>query len=144
MVNELLGIQYNIVKANVTDRRVQNLASYINVDSLRANYKTMDKNKASGIHKVTKEEYEQNLEKNLESLVKRMNKGSYRPKPTRRVYISKKTKGKMSPLGISAYKDKRVENAITQILEQIYEPKFIMRASDSDQIETVIRQEEKS
>lgn len=36
MVNELLGIQYNIAKANVTDRKVQNLASYINVDSLRA------------------------------------------------------------------------------------------------------------
>ena len=44
MVNELLGIQYNIVKANVTDGKVQNLASYINVDSLRAIHKTMDKN----------------------------------------------------------------------------------------------------
>ena len=29
MVNELLGIQYNIAKANRTDRKVQNLASYI-------------------------------------------------------------------------------------------------------------------
>jgi len=34
MVNELLGIQYNIAKANVTDRKVQNLASYININSL--------------------------------------------------------------------------------------------------------------
>ena len=34
------GIQYNIAKANVTDRKVQNLASYINVDSLRAIHKT--------------------------------------------------------------------------------------------------------
>ena len=25
MINELLGIQYNIAKANVTDRKVQNL-----------------------------------------------------------------------------------------------------------------------
>ena len=72
MVNELLGIQYNIAKANVTDRKVQNLASYINVNSLRAIHKTMDKNKASGIDKVTKEEYEQNLEENLEELIKRM------------------------------------------------------------------------
>ena len=69
MVNELLGIQYNIAKANVTDRKVQNLASYINISSLRAIHKTMDKNKASGIDKVTKEEYEQNLEENLENLV---------------------------------------------------------------------------
>lgn len=84
MVNELLGIQYNIAKANRTDRRVQNLAN----------------------------------------LVKRMKNGSYRPNPTRRVYIPKETKGKMRPLGISCYEDKLVENAIAQILEQIYEPKF--------------------
>lgn len=71
MVNELLGIQYNIAKANVTDRKVQNLASYININSLRAIHKTMDKNKASGIDKVTKEKYEQNLEENLENLVEK-------------------------------------------------------------------------
>lgn len=124
MVNELLGIQYNIAKANVTDRKVQNLASYINVNSLRAIHKTMDKNKASGIDRVTKEEYEQNLEENLENLVKRMKNGSYRPNPTRRVYIPKEAKGRMRPLGISSYEDKLVENAIAQILEQIYEPKF--------------------
>ncbi len=106
MVNELLGIQYNIAKANVTDRKVQNLASYINISSLKAIHKTMDKNKASGIDKVTKEEYEQNLEENLEKLVKRMKNGSYRPNPTRRVYIPKETKGKMRPLGISSYEDK--------------------------------------
>ena len=30
----------------------------------------------------------------------------------------------MRPLGISSYEDKLVENAVAQILEQIYEPKF--------------------
>ena len=124
MVNELLGIQYNIAKANVTDRKVQNLASYIKVNSLKAIHKTMDKNKASGIDKVTKEEYERNLEENLENLVKRMKDGSYHPNPTRRIYIPKEAKGRMRPLGISCYEDKLVESAIAQILEQIYEPKF--------------------
>ena len=52
MVNELLGIQYNIAKANVTDRKVQNLASYINVNSLKVIHKTMDKNKASGFNTI--------------------------------------------------------------------------------------------
>ena len=124
MVNELPGIRYNVAKANATDRKVQNLASYINADSLKAIHRTMDKNKASGIDKVTKEEYGQNLEENLENLVKRMKNGSCRPNPTRRVYIPKETKGRMRPLGISSYEDKLVENAIAQILEQIYEPKF--------------------
>ena len=49
MVNELLGIQYNIAKANVTDRKVQNLASYLNTDTLTAIHKAMKSGKASGI-----------------------------------------------------------------------------------------------
>jgi len=52
MVNELLGIQYNIAKANRTDRKVQNLAAYINADTLRAIHKTMDRKKAYGIDKA--------------------------------------------------------------------------------------------
>ena len=124
MVNELLGIQYNIAKADKTDRKVQNLASYINVNTLRTIHKNMDKKKAYGIDKVTKEDYEKNLEENLENLVKKMRNGSYRPNPIRRVYIPKETKGKMRPLGISCYEDKLVEHTIAQILEQIYEPKF--------------------
>ena len=124
MANELLGIKYNIAKADRTDRKVQNLASYINEDTLMAIHKTMDKRKAYGIDKVTKEDYERNLEENLANLVKRMKSGSYSPNPTRRVYIPKETKGKKRPLGISCYEDKLVENAIAQILEQIYEPKF--------------------
>ena len=54
----------------------------------------MDRKKAYGIDKVTKEDYEKNLEENLANLVKRMKNGSYRPHPTRRVYIPKETKGK--------------------------------------------------
>ena len=124
MVNELLGIQYNIAKANRTDRKVQNLASYINKDVLREIRKRMDKRKAYGIDKVTKEDYEKNLEENLDNLIRRMKNGSYKPNPTRRVNLPKETKGKMRPLGISCYEHKLVENAIVQILEQIYEPKF--------------------
>ena len=76
-------MEYNIAKANVTDRRVQNLVSYINVDTLRAIHKTMDKRKASAIDGTTKDEYEQNLEENLENLVERMKNGSYLPNPSR-------------------------------------------------------------
>lgn len=61
--------------------------------TLSAIHKTMDKGKAYGIDKVTKEEYERNLDENLANLVKRMKSGSYRPNPTRRVYIPKETKG---------------------------------------------------
>jgi len=124
MLNELFGIQFNIAKANKTDGKVQNLASYINVDTLRSAHKQMSRYKAYGVDKVNKDEYETNLEENLENLVRRMKSGSYKPKPSRRVYIPKDGKNKKRPLGISSYEDKLVEYVIAQILTQIYESKF--------------------
>ena len=124
MVNQLLEIQWNIAKAEQTDRKVQNLATYINVEVLKEIHKAMDGEKATGIDKVTKQDYEQNLEENLQKLVQRMKNGSYKPQPVKRVYIPKDVKGKYRPLGISCYEDKLVEQAIAQILNQIYEPKF--------------------
>lgn len=85
----------------------------------------MKSGKASGIDRVTKEEYETNLDENLDNLVNRMKRGTYRPNPSRRTYIPKTGSDKMRPLGISCYEDKLVENAIAQILIPIYEQKFI-------------------
>ena len=92
MVNELLGIQYNIAKANRTDRKVQNLAAYINADTLRAIHKTMDRKKAYGIDKVTKEDYEKNLEENLANLVKRMKKRKLSPESNKACLYSEGNK----------------------------------------------------
>ncbi|MBU3198543.1 hypothetical protein LL037_18945 [Clostridium estertheticum] len=91
MINELLGIQYNIEKARF-DGKAQNIASYINETTLKDIHKKMDGNKAKGIDKVTKEDYSVNLEANVENLVKRMKSGSYKAEPIRRVYILKKWK----------------------------------------------------
>lgn len=119
-------MEYSTITRKQTepDRKVQNLASYINEDTPRVIHRTMDKRKAHGIDRVTKEEYEQNLEENLASLVKRMKSGRYRPNLKRRIHIPKETMGRMRPLGILCCEDKLVKNAIAQILEQIYEPKF--------------------
>lgn len=124
MAQNLADIRYNIEKANKTDGKVQNLASYIDVELLKTIHKRMDKNKASGVDKVTKAEYEVDLDNNLKKLVARMKDGTYRPNPTRRVYIPKDGSTKMRPLGISCYEDKLVENAVAQILMMVYEPKF--------------------
>lgn len=123
MIGELLGIQFNIEKAKV-DGKVQNIASYINKETLIASHKQMDRKKAKGIDGISKEDYSKNLEENITNLVKRMKNGSYKPNATRRTYIPKDGSRKMRPLGISCYEDKLNENVIAQILTIIYEPKF--------------------
>jgi len=123
-VTELLGIQFNIDKANRTDQKVQNLASYLTVDVLKSIHTQMSRWKAPGVDNMTKDMYAENLEENLSNLVDRLKRGSYKPQPTRRVYIPKDGSDKMRPLGISSYEDKLVENAVAQILNLIYEPKF--------------------
>ena len=125
MGNGLSGIRYNIEKADRTDGKVQNLAPYINAETLRNAHNKMEAKKARGIDKVSKEDYAVNLGANLESLVDRMKKGSYNPEPSRRVYIPKEGSEKGRPLGISCYEDKLVENVIAEILGMIYEPKFM-------------------
>jgi len=123
MISELLGIQFNIEKARL-DGKVQNLATYINEDTLIASHKQMDRKKAKGIDGVTKDDYSKKLEDNVADLVKRMKNGSYKPNPIRRTYIPKDGSNKMRPLGISCYEDKLIENVISQILTMVYEPKF--------------------
>jgi retron-type reverse transcriptase len=124
MICSLIGIKRNIDKADRTDGRVQNLAHYIDKDMLKHIHQVMDKGKATGIDGVDKEAYEKNPSDNIDKLIERMKNGSYQPKPSRRIYIDKDGKGRVRPLGISSYEDKLVENAIAQILTQIYEPKF--------------------
>ena len=83
-----------------------------------------EKGKATGVDGVTKEKYERNLEDNVENLVERLKRKSYRPLPARRTYIPKDEKS-MRPLGIPAYEDKLVQKALKNVLEAIYEQDFL-------------------
>jgi retron-type reverse transcriptase len=59
----------------------------------------------------------------LDAIRESLRTGEYRPKPTRRVYIPKKS-GKLRPLGIPTATDKLVQATVARILEEIYEPVF--------------------
>ena len=99
------------------------LGHLINKEMLRDCHIQMDGDKAVGIDGVTKDEYGKNLEANLELLVERLKKKSYRPKPARLVEIPKEN-GKMRPLSIYSYEDKLVQEALRRILEAVFEPMF--------------------
>ena len=59
------------------------------VDNLRACYDTLKANKAIGVDGVTKTEYGENLEENLQDLSARLKRMGYCPGPKRRSYIPK-------------------------------------------------------
>ena len=80
---------------------------------------------APGIDRITKEEYEKDLEANLTGLIERLHRMSYRPLPVRRAYIPKPGSTKQRPLGIPALEDKLVQAGLVRILEAIYEQDFI-------------------
>ena len=52
-------------------------------------HKELDGNKAVGVDEITKKEYGRNLEQNLDDLVERLKRKSYKPQPSIRVYIPK-------------------------------------------------------
>ena len=52
--------------------RVQSLMKYVNKDTLKESYSKQPKGKAAGVDEVTKEEYGEKLEENIEILLMRM------------------------------------------------------------------------
>ena len=105
--------------------KVQTLVHHINVENLREQHKQMKSGKATGVDRVTKEEYELNLEENLANLVDKMKRQAYKPQEVRRIYIPKDGSKEKRGLGIPAYEDKLVQGVMAKILTAIYEEKFV-------------------
>ena len=105
-------------------KRVSGLMSYVNTETLKAEFNRQSRRKAKGIDGISKIDYKMNLEENLDDLVKRLKVFSYHPKPVRRVYIPKDN-GKERPLGIPSFEDKLVQGAMAKALESVYEPRFL-------------------
>ena len=94
------------------------------LDNLRSCYEALDGDKAVGVDGVTKEQYGEDLEENLQGLSDRLKRMGYHPQPRRRSYIPKPGSEKGRPLGISCFEDKIVELAVKRVLEPIYEEIF--------------------
>ena len=75
--------------ANTKRPEFTSLYHLINKELLMQCHKEVDGNKAVGIDEITKREYSENLEGNIENLVDRLKRKSYKPMPSLRVYIPK-------------------------------------------------------
>ena len=104
--------------------RILALAHLIDVPALRRAFGRIRKGAAVGVDGVSKEQYGQRLEENLQELHERLRTKRYRHQPIRRVYIPKE-QGKQRPIGISTLEDKLVQEALREVLEVLYEPAFL-------------------
>ena len=77
-----------------------NVFTLLTVELLWYAFRRLKRGKASGVDRVTVEEYEEKLQENLLDLETRLHRGTYRPQPSLRMEIPKGN-GKTRPLGIA-------------------------------------------
>ena len=104
--------------------RFNSLAHLIDVPALARAYHRQRADAAVGVDGVTKEAYRQNLEANLQDRHARLKTKRYRHQPIRRVHIPQ-ARGKTRPIGLSAFEDTLVQDALREVLEAIYEQDFL-------------------
>jgi RNA-directed DNA polymerase len=100
------------------------LLNHISIDLLAEAFGELKADAAPGVDELTWRDYEQNLERNLEDLHARVQRGAYRALPSRRVYIPKPD-GRQRPLAVAALEDKIVQRATAAVLNAIYEEDFL-------------------
>jgi len=106
------------------DRGLTSLNKYLDEDWLRAAFKQLRKDGATGIDGVSATEYGKKLDERLPDLVNRAKSGSYRAPAVRRSYIEKPGKREKRKLGIPTTESKLLQKAVVMLLEPIYENEF--------------------
>jgi group II intron reverse transcriptase/maturase len=106
------------------EARFTALLHHVDVDLLRQAYYRLKPKASPGVDGVTWKDYGMELEENLHDLHRRVHRGGYRAKPSRRVFIPK-ADGRRRPLGIAALEDKIVQRAVVEVLNAIYEEDFL-------------------
>ncbi|MBA3237699.1 MAG: group II intron reverse transcriptase/maturase [Parachlamydiaceae bacterium] len=89
-------------------------------------WKSVKRNKgAAGVDRITVEKYQENWEKNLSALLKRLkNRGGYISPPLRRTHIPKGNTGQTRPLGIPTVDTRCAHEVIRRLIEPIFEKQF--------------------
>ena len=104
---------------------LRTLGQYIDIACLREAYRRTRKDGAVGVDRQTAEQYAEDLERNLQSLLDRAKSGTYSAPPVRRVHIPKGDGVQRRPIGIPTFEDKILQRAVTMVLEAVYEQDFL-------------------
>ena len=123
MSNERKDIE-NIKFHSARGDKIVNIMRFVNKETLKLQHDKQQRGKAVGIDGIDKGKYMYELHENLANLEQRLKTLSYRPKPVKRTYIPK-LNGSLRPLGIPSYEDRLVQGAMSELLEAVYEPKFL-------------------
>lgn len=93
-------------------------------ENLQKAIRKVKKNKgAPGVDKMTVQEVEEWFNQYKEELISKILNKQYKPMPVKRVYIPKPN-GKQRLLGIPTVVDRVIQQAMLQVLSEIYEPIF--------------------
>jgi RNA-directed DNA polymerase len=91
---------------------------------LRTAFFALKREAAPGVDGLTWQDYEADLDRRIEDLHARVQRGAYRAQPSRRRYIPKPD-GRQRPLAVVALEDKIVQRATVAVLNAIYEEEFL-------------------
>lgn len=104
---------------------LRTLSRHMDLNWMLEAYRLTRKSGAVGVDGQTADEYAENLEENLLSLLDRAKSGDhYRAPPVRRVHIPKGNGSQTRPIGIPTFEDKILQRAVTMLLKPLYEQVF--------------------
>jgi RNA-directed DNA polymerase len=104
--------------------RFTTLLHHVSPDLLRTAFFALKRGAAPGVDGLTWQTYEADLDRRIEDLHERVQRGAYRALPARRGFIPK-ADGSKRPLAIAALEDKVVQRAVAAVLHAIYEEDFL-------------------
>src|SRR3954447_24203658 len=103
------------------EERFTTLFHHLSVPMLRLAFYALKRDAAPGVDGLTWQAYAADLDRRIEDLHERVQRGAYRAQPSRRRYIPKPD-GRQRPLAVAALEDKIVQRATVAVLEAIYQP----------------------
>lgn len=117
LANSLKKARTEICTKNLLER-------IVNAENMNKALKRVERNKGShGIDGMQTDTLRSYLTENGKALVLEILEGRYKPKPVRKVEIPKPDGGKRG-LGIPVVVDRVIQQAISQVLTEVFEPEF--------------------